>query len=257
MGKPIILIAVAVVAWLLYKLYFQKLLKQGKPGQIKIGLIAVGLVFLVMAMSGKAPALFAVIGAAMTQIMRIAPLLIRFAPSLRRFIGTGALGAAAAQASGAGVSRVMTNTISMTMEHSSGRVDGEVLAGPLQGKTLSEMTIDELKSLYAQCQQQDPDALRLLATYLQKERSSEWSFDSADAQGSEGEARDNLSSQEINPKEASEILGIGIDATKADIVAAHRSLMGRLHPDKGGNNYLAAKVNAAKKTLLGNLKKSA
>lgn len=251
MGRPIIFIAVIAVAWLLYKLYFQKLLQQGTPGKVKIGLIAIGLIFLGMAMTGKAPALFAIVGAAMTQIMRIAPILLRFAPSLRRFIGTGALGAAAAKASGAGVSRVMTTTIAMTMEHASGQVDGEVLTGPYQGRALSSLSIEELKSLYSQCQQSDPDAVRLLATYLQKERGSEWQFDSSDEQGG---TQSNPSNSGMNESEASEILGISSDASKPEIVEAHRSLMGRLHPDKGGNNYLAAKVNAAKKVLLENLK---
>lgn len=50
--------------------------------------------------------------------------------------------------------------------------------------------------------------------------------------------------------EAYNILGLTPGATKQQVVSAHRRLIQKIHPDRGGNNYLASKINMAKKTLL-------
>ena len=67
--------------------------------------------------------------------------------------------------------------------------------------------------------------------------------------GTQGSAT-SPSSDGISENEARAVLGVGPDATREEIVQAHRRLMQRLHPDRGGSDFLTAKLNAAKDLLL-------
>ncbi len=52
-------------------------------------------------------------------------------------------------------------------------------------------------------------------------------------------------------QEAYQVLGLQPGASEADIRAAHHRLMRTAHPDTGGSDWLAARVNMARDVLLG------
>jgi len=59
----------------------------------------------------------------------------------------------------------------------------------------------------------------------------------------------------MRPAEARSILQLSDQASAAEVREAHRRLIARVHPDAGGSADLATRVNAARDTLLNELKK--
>jgi len=55
---------------------------------------------------------------------------------------------------------------------------------------------------------------------------------------------------QISREQACAILGLSSNPSAKQITDAHRKLMQKLHPDRGGSDYLAAQINQAKDTLL-------
>lgn len=68
--------------------------------------------------------------------------------------------------------------------------------------------------------------------------------------GNDGGNRAPASSGNMSLREACEILDVAPDCAREDVIQAHRRLIQKLHPDRGGNDYLAAKINEAKAVLL-------
>jgi DnaJ homolog subfamily C member 19 len=61
------------------------------------------------------------------------------------------------------------------------------------------------------------------------------------------------SGQAMSAGDAAKLLDVARDADPETILAAHRRLIAKVHPDAGGSAELAARVNQARDTLLRNL----
>jgi len=59
-----------------------------------------------------------------------------------------------------------------------------------------------------------------------------------------------VGNSKMSEEEALQILGLKNPFTPEEVIDAHRKLMQKFHPDRGGNDYLAARINEAKELLL-------
>lgn len=150
---------------------------------------------------------------------------------------------------GGQASRIDTRYLSMVLDHDTGRLDGTVLAGRHQGRRLGELSLDQVLELRDACLVDDPDSATVLEAYLDRVHGADWREAKEDR--GKGEAGPASASSAMTREEAYEILGLSTGASEAEIREAHHRLMLKLHPDQGGSNYLAAKINQAKDLLLG------
>lgn len=148
---------------------------------------------------------------------------------------------------GKGASRVRTTHLDAELDHQSGEVDACILRGEHEGRRLSELTLAELLGVLGEVAGEDPDSAAILEAYLDR-TAPDWRDMVGDNAGSAGTETDD---EGMGAARARKILGVGEDATETEIIAAHRRLISKLHPDRGGNAYLAAEVNRAKDVLLG------
>jgi hypothetical protein len=143
------------------------------------------------------------------------------------------------------VSKVVTDHLEMELDHDSGEMKGRVLKGFFAGRSIASLRPVELAHLWQDCRFTDPQSAQLVEAYLDRAHPS-WRDDMArqDAEAPKGP------DGKMTRAEALEILGLDVSATEEAIRRAHRELMLKLHPDRGGSTYLAAKINEAKNVAL-------
>lgn len=60
----------------------------------------------------------------------------------------------------------------------------------------------------------------------------------------------------MSASEAAKVLGVGDTAGADEVIAAHKKLIAKVHPDAGGSAELASRVNQARDVLLTRITKS-
>ncbi|MBS28442.1 MAG: hypothetical protein CL566_05880 [Alphaproteobacteria bacterium] len=148
-------------------------------------------------------------------------------------------------------SQVETRFLRMTLDHDSGDMDGEVQEGPHAGKMLSALKLGELIELWRVCAGEEDRSRAVLESYLDRNHPDWRDVTGAGQAGSESSGGQSPWTQSgMSADEAREILGVSTNASDEEIEAAYRTEMKRAHPDQGGSDWMAAKVNQAKDVLL-------
>jgi len=174
------------------------------------------------------------------------PLTLMF-PYLRR--ARSLFGGFRSTSQGGTSSDVSTPYLRMSLDHDTGAMTGTVLAGSFAGMRLDEMTLANLLSLLRECRAADEEGARLVEAYLDRLH-PEWRDEFATGKSGAGDRPPSAASDDITVDEAYAILGLAPGADAAAIKAAHHRLMMQLHPDHGGTDYLATKINRARDVLL-------
>lgn len=236
MPRLILLLAIAAVVYILLRRVQTMPPHKRRAEYIKLALGITVVVVILATLAGRMHWVGAAFTGLLVALRQFAPLLIRFFPLLASQFGK-------ASASGSQKSTVETAILRMQLDHDSGQLEGDVLQGPFKDWRLADLNRDQLNQLHAYCKEQDGDSLQLLENYLEQRFPGE-SFSSQ-------RSTSTVSEGEMNRSQALAVLGLAEDASKEDIVTAHRKLMQKMHPDRGGSDYLAAKINQAKDFLLG------
>ena len=231
-------------------LVIQRYLYNAPPGtgrKLRRALLFGGLIFvLLMVTVGRANVLLPILGGLIASIVRLLPvllpILLKSLPHWQRWRRQQGAGQYT-PGGNADASTVESRYLRMRLDHASGEIFGEVLAGRYAGRELADLDRKQLIDLYEECVRGDPESATLLRAYMER-------IYGETGEGTYEGDTDVPSDGRMTSDEAFAILGLEPGANREEIVAAHRRLMQKLHPDRGGSDYLAAKINQAKDLLL-------
>jgi hypothetical protein len=234
--KLLLVLAIAAVFYILFKRVRTLPPHKRRAETLRISIGAAVVAVIMLTLAGKMHWVGAALTGLLVVMRQALPLLLRAFPLLAQWR------ARHSNANEARHSTVSTRLLTMFLDHDSGQLSGEVREGPFAQWRLDDMNRDQLVTLRDYCEREDPESLQLLDSYMEQRFPG--------AAGESAGRKPPPQSDAMTPREALQILGVAEGASREDIVAAHRRLMQKLHPDRGGNDYLAAKINEAKDFLL-------
>lgn len=264
---------IITIIWLL-----RNLISGGKKSlrqQWKIyGLLAAA-VLVLLAVTKKLHVLGLLIAGIVPVIRQLAPLAFRFAPFLQQQFKRYRFQQSPQNPDpqhdqnttqdtqhNAQTASISTALFHMMLDPNTGAISGTVRQGAFTGQSLDDLHVEDLKQLFHTAQTTPDDSLAVFEAYLQSRFGPTWhqtiageSANNSDHQQDHAQHQKSpASGGQLTIQEAWDILGLTPGTNKAQIISRHKSLIQKLHPDRGGSTYLAVRINQARDLLL---KKSA
>jgi len=214
-------------------MWFMSWYGKASPAQrnksLKTGLLyAVAGALLLLVVTGRIPVIFAALSAAVPILHRLL--------AYRGLIGT--IGRFAGEKLGPTRFTTLWLIVEYDMAHRS--LDGSITRGQFEGRKLSQLSGSNLQALLEEVK--DDFQSRAAVNAFIMARNGQRNQQNTPPPPSTG--------GKMTASQAYEILDIQTDATDEEVKQAHKRLMQKLHPDRGGSSYLASQINAAKDTLL-------
>lgn len=243
MIRLIIILALFLLAIFVFRYLMRRLTKISFSDKKRIvGVILLGIVVLLTA-TGRLHWLLTVLGGIVVLGIRLLPNLLRYLPLIHRLWAQ--YQPLRSPSKNDGYSSVEAEYIHMRLNRDSGEIDGKIVKGRYAGKSLGDLDKQSLLRLLRECQEYDEDSSLLLETYLDRIYGEDWhNFEDKDQSTRSSDVK-------MSEEEARSILGVAVGASREEIIETHRRFIQKNHPDRGGSNYLAAKINQAKDVLLG------
>ena len=184
--------------------------------------------------------------------LALIPLALTFLPLLIRGMRSAAAARQGGTPSPGKQSGIETAYLRMSLDHDSGEMHGTVIRGEFAGQDLHELSHAQLVELLNECKANDEQSARLIESYIERAfGDGGHQEESTSNQHSSRRRAPYQSSTAMSRDEAFEVLGLERGSSEAEIRDAHHKLLLKIHPDQGGSDYLAAKINQAKEVLLG------
>lgn len=230
--RLLLIIAFIAVVWSIIKQLKSSEGEARKKLLLKYGLALAAITLILLAITGRIHWIGAIIGALIPIVRQAFPLLLKVLPFLQQTRQQANANTRQDQ-----YNETITETLRVKVFLADQALSGEVIKGPFAGLNFDQLTLPQLEMLLQYCQQNDLASAKLLTRYLSQRFGNEWQKASSH-------------SDTMTEEEAYALLGLKPGASKEEITQAHRKLMQKVHPDRGGSDYLASKINQAKDLLL-------